>query len=74
MVLPAGLEPATLCLEDRCSIQLSYGSLQVDDDFFLMKNQYKIKSPFSDSFQSCHLAFDFLALLYWDLQTANLCF
>jgi len=46
----------------------------VDDDFFLMKNQYKIKSPFSDSFQSCHLAFDFLALLYWDLQTANLCF
>jgi hypothetical protein len=22
---PAGLEPATLCLEGRCSIQLSYG-------------------------------------------------
>ena len=27
MVLPAGLEPATLCLEGRCSIRLSYGSV-----------------------------------------------
>ncbi len=27
MVLPAGLEPATSGLENRCSIQLSYGSL-----------------------------------------------
>jgi hypothetical protein len=26
MVLPLGLEPRTLCLEDRCSIQLSYES------------------------------------------------
>ena len=25
MATPAGLEPATLCLEGRCSIQLSYG-------------------------------------------------
>jgi hypothetical protein len=25
MARPAGLEPATLCLEGRCSIQLSYG-------------------------------------------------
>ena len=25
MAIPAGLEPATLCLEGRCSIQLSYG-------------------------------------------------
>jgi hypothetical protein len=25
MASPAGLEPATLCLEGRCSIQLSYG-------------------------------------------------
>ncbi len=25
MVRPAGLEPATLCLEGRCSIHLSYG-------------------------------------------------
>lgn len=25
MVRPAGLEPATLALEGRCSIQLSYG-------------------------------------------------
>src|SRR5215831_5710575 len=27
MVGPAGIEPATLCLEGRCSIQLSYGPL-----------------------------------------------
>ena len=26
MAPPAGLEPATLCLEGRCSIQLSYGA------------------------------------------------
>ena len=26
MVAPAGFEPATLCLEGRCSIQLSYGA------------------------------------------------
>ena len=25
LVRPAGFEPATLCLEGRCSIQLSYG-------------------------------------------------
>ena len=25
MAIPAGLEPATPCLEGRCSIQLSYG-------------------------------------------------
>ena len=25
LVRPAGLEPATLCLEGRCSIRLSYG-------------------------------------------------
>ncbi len=25
MATPAGLEPATPCLEGRCSIQLSYG-------------------------------------------------
>jgi hypothetical protein len=26
LAIPAGLEPATLCLEGRCSIQLSYGT------------------------------------------------
>lgn len=26
MAIPAGLEPATTCLEGRCSIQLSYGT------------------------------------------------
>lgn len=26
MAVPAGLEPATLCFEGRCSIQLSYGT------------------------------------------------
>lgn len=25
LAIPAGLEPATLCLEGRCSIRLSYG-------------------------------------------------
>ena len=29
MVSPAGIEPATLCLEGRCSIQLSYGLLNL---------------------------------------------
>jgi hypothetical protein len=27
VVIPAGLEPATLGLENRCSIQLSYGTI-----------------------------------------------
>ena len=26
LAIPAGLEPATLCLEGRCSIRLSYGT------------------------------------------------
>ncbi len=30
MVRPAGLEPATLGLEGRCSIQMSYGRMDHD--------------------------------------------
>ena len=30
MAIPAGFEPATLCLEGRCSIQLSYGIIPAD--------------------------------------------
>ena len=26
IVIPLGLEPKTVCLEGRCSIQLSYGT------------------------------------------------
>lgn len=33
MVRPAGLEPATLGLEGRCSIQMSYGR-KIDGEFF----------------------------------------
>jgi hypothetical protein len=29
MATPAGLEPATYCLEGSCSIQLSYGAERV---------------------------------------------
>src|SRR5258708_31945333 len=31
---PAGLEPATSCLEGRCSIQLSYGAQLIDSKTF----------------------------------------
>ncbi len=29
-VIPAGIEPTTVCLEGRCSIQLSYGTARGD--------------------------------------------
>ena len=29
MVIPLGLEPKTYCLEGSCSIQLSYGTIQI---------------------------------------------
>ena len=31
MARPAGLEPATLCLEGRCSILMSYGGIGFQD-------------------------------------------
>ena len=31
LATPAGLEPATLCLEGRCSIRLSYGARGCSD-------------------------------------------
>ncbi|GEM_PF-4353320 len=30
VVRPGGLEPSTLCSEDRCSIQLSYGRVSAN--------------------------------------------
>ena len=32
LVIPAGFEPATVCLEGRCSIQLSYGTIVNEND------------------------------------------
>ena len=40
----AGLEPATLCLEGRCSIQLSYRGLRYySGRFFFFWGPYSIK-------------------------------
>ena len=40
---PAGLEPATIGLEDRCSIQLSYGA-HVADGMFLHRKTRCVKA------------------------------
>src|SRR5437773_5690648 len=34
MARPPGLEPGTLCLEGRCSIQLSYGRIKPENKAF----------------------------------------
>ena len=38
LVIPAGFEPATYCLEGNCSIQLSYGTV----DFKVKINLTKV--------------------------------
>ena len=35
MARPAGLEPAAICLEGRCSIHLSYGRVFIDSKTFM---------------------------------------
>lgn len=42
VVVPAGLEPATYGLENRCSIQLSYGTIL--SKYNLLKWSAKIKN------------------------------
>ena len=53
MAIPAGLEPATLCLEGRCSIQLSYGTALVT---------LILRKIFCDASCNCAIA---LVLLLW---------
>ena len=39
MVPPEGLEPTTLCSEDRCSNPLSYGGLENTWPYFTIKHR-----------------------------------
>jgi hypothetical protein len=43
MVGAAGLEPATLCLEGRCSIQLSYAPVFVEQMLFSILAEFRAK-------------------------------
>ncbi len=49
MAIPAGLEPATCCLEGSCSIQLSYGTvtifITVTRQFFQIRLPKGLMSP-----------------------------
>jgi hypothetical protein len=58
MVGPAGIEPATLGLEIRCSIRLSYGpTITTESEFSIAKTRspasYKQAHGEEDTFQSC---------------------